>query len=66
MRLGKVMEVQTSEMYEPRRIVVTYHKDMTNPLIWVMHVDAHRPVMKMEWYRWHTQSVDGKKIKKEI
>jgi hypothetical protein len=47
MRLGKVMEVQTSEMYEPRRIV-TYHKDMTNPLIWVMHVDAHRPVMKME------------------
>jgi len=48
MRLRKVMEVQTSEMYEPGRTVVTYHKDMTNPLIWVMHVDAHRPVMKME------------------
>jgi len=45
MRLRKVMEVQTSEIYESRRAVVTYHKDMINPLIWVvwsviiMHTD---------------------------
>jgi hypothetical protein len=42
------MEAQTSEIYEPRRTVVTYHKDMTNPLIWMMYDDAHRPVKKME------------------